>query len=61
MEEESAEEMVEAKELHKDVGDSQAEAVGEQWAQMKKRQASAERRRLEDQKMMMASQDLKTI
>lgn len=61
MEEESAEEMVEAKELHKGVGDSQAEEVEEQWAQMKKRQASAERRRLEDQKMMMASQDLKTI
>lgn len=53
--------MVEAKELHKGAGDSQVEEVEEKWVPMKKWEASAEKRQVEDQKKMMASPDLKTI
>lgn len=42
--------MVEAKELHKGAGDFQVEEVEEQQALMKKWEASAERRQVEDQK-----------
>lgn len=61
MEADWEEEMVEVKELHNGVEDSQGTEVEEQQAQLKKQEVSVEKRKEEDQRMMMASQDLKTF